>query len=79
MSDIKEGWQAEKHDAQRVYHYIHDTMSLCRKLGFYTGDLMPWTGNAKGREDCAECYRRAMARHDKMKTPPSSHTESRRR
>lgn len=53
-----EGWQAEKHDGQRVYHYIRDTMSLCGKLGFFTGQLMPHVPAPKGNEDCAACYRR---------------------
>lgn len=29
-----EGWQAEKCTSQRVYHYIVDTFSLCKRLGF---------------------------------------------
>jgi hypothetical protein len=61
MARVKEGWQAEKHHAQRVYHYIVGTFSLCKKLGFYTGELMPHKGT-KGREDCAECFRRVEKR-----------------
>jgi len=56
----KEGWQAEKHPHQRRYHYIRDTMALCRKLAFYTGDLMPFKpGVPKSSEDCAECFKLA--------------------
>jgi len=58
-----EGWQAEKHLSQRVYHYIVDSFSLCRKLGFYTGILMPHKGK-KGPEDCAECFRRVQKRFE---------------
>lgn len=59
MSDStkREGWQAEKHTTQRVYHYIAGTFSICGKLGFYTGEVMPHTGK-KGKEDCSECFRR---------------------
>jgi hypothetical protein len=59
--DTREGWQAEKNMGQRVYHYIVGTFSLCRKLGFYTGKLIPFKGT-KGDEDCAECFRRAGKR-----------------
>ena len=40
MDDSKEGWQTTKRNEQRVYHYIRDTFSLCRKLGFYSDELM---------------------------------------
>lgn len=53
---LTEGWQAEKVHTQRIYHYIVGTFSLCRKLGFYTGELMPDTGKP-GREDCKACVR----------------------
>lgn len=57
MLDTKEGWQAEKHSHLKVYHFIRDTMALCRGFGFYTGDLVPDTGAPRGNEDCAKCYR----------------------
>lgn len=58
MLDTKAGWQADRHPTQRVYHYIYETMALCRGLGFYTGDLVPHiAGNPRGNEDCAKCYR----------------------
>lgn len=60
----QEGWQAERALTSRVYHYIVDTFSLCGRLGFYVGELMPHTGN-KGKEDCAECFRKAEKRYNK--------------
>jgi hypothetical protein len=39
VKELTEGWQAEKHYSQKVYHYIAGTFSLCGKLGFYTGEL----------------------------------------
>lgn len=59
----KEGWQEQKQYSQKVYHYIVGSFSLCRKLGFYFGDVMPWTGNSKSSEDCAACYRLAEKRN----------------
>jgi hypothetical protein len=54
-----EGWQADKHPSQRVYHYIRNGMALCRKLGFYSGELMPEPENAShGKQDCAQCVRK---------------------
>jgi hypothetical protein len=61
----EEGWQAEKAWSQRVYHYIVGTFSLCGRLGFYTGELMPHKGK-KGAEDCAECFRRVEKRLAKV-------------
>jgi hypothetical protein len=63
---INEGWQAEKHYNQRVYHYIVDSFSLCRRLGFYFGDLMPHKGE-KGREVCGLCFKRVEKRVNKDK------------
>ena len=57
MLDVKEGWQADAHIGQRVFHYIRDTMALCRGLGFYTGDLIPDTGAPRDAQDCAKCFR----------------------
>lgn len=59
----KEGWQAEKYYSQRVYHYILGSFSLCGRLGFYMGEVMPHKeGSEKRREDCADCYRRVKKR-----------------
>lgn len=61
--EAREGWMAEKSVEHKRYHYIVETMALCRKLGFYTGELMPANPSApKGREDCAECYKRLRTR-----------------
>lgn len=57
MLDTKEGWQADKRDGQRVFHFISDTFALCRSLGFYTGDLVPDVGGPRDNDDCAKCYR----------------------
>jgi hypothetical protein len=61
-----EGWQAEKHTSQPVYHYIVGTFALCGGLGFYTGELMPHKeGQKKGREDCSGCFKRLLKRLEK--------------
>ena len=68
MLDTKEGWQAEKHSNLRVYHFIRETVALCRGLMFYTGDLVPDIPTApRGDEDCAKCFRllRAQQRRGK--------------
>lgn len=58
MLDTKEGWQAEGAYGTRVYHYIRETMALCRGLGFYRGDLVPDVPTApRGNHDCAKCFR----------------------
>lgn len=57
MTGAKEGWQAMRHGG-RVYHYIRESMALCRGLGFYTADLVPDVPNApRDNEDCAACFR----------------------
>jgi len=58
MSAPTEGWQAERHPSQRVNHYIRDTFALCRKLGFYRGDLVPDDPSKRHREDCKQCIRK---------------------
>lgn len=58
MLDATEGWAAQKRLSTPRYHYIRDTMALCRGIGFYHGDLVPHvTGSPRGHEDCAKCYR----------------------
>jgi hypothetical protein len=52
-----EGWQAEKYHSQRVYHYIRGTLSLCRKLGFYTGEVTPDNPSKRTKEDCSACVK----------------------
>ena len=61
--DAAEGWMAEKPPQMRVYHYIEGARSLCRKYGFYQGELMRDAGKVvRGREDCAECFKRLRRR-----------------
>ncbi len=69
MLDTKEGWQAARNNNTRVYHYIRETFSLCGKLGFYVGDLIPYVKAPRGNEDCAACYRKLqieLKRADKL-------------
>lgn len=56
-SERSEGWQVEKAYSQRIYHYILDTFSLCGRLGFYKGELMPDRPEKRGREDCKACIK----------------------
>lgn len=60
MSDakIREGWQAEKHSSQRIYHFINGTFSLCGKLGFYVGELTPDVPEKRTDEDCKACIKK---------------------
>lgn len=52
------GWQSEMTPGTRVFHYIRNMTSLCRRVGFYRGDLVPHvTGSPRRNEDCAGCYR----------------------
>jgi hypothetical protein len=73
MSKTKEGWMAEKPTHTRVYHYIVDTRSLCKRYGFYLADLEPHPiGASKGWNDCAECWKRVVRRFaekDDQETP----------
>jgi len=67
MSDGKpaeQGWMAEKPTHVRVYHYIYgEGRSLCGRYGCYAGELMADKGAPeRGREDCAECFRRLRRR-----------------
>ena len=61
MSD-REGWQAEKVQSQRVYHYIRDTFSLCGKLGFYRGDVIADNPEQRTKADCRACIKK-LDRH----------------
>ena len=60
-----EGWQAEKQYSQRIYHYIVDTFSLCGRLGFYAGELMPDNPERRGAADCKACVKKLEARKKK--------------
>lgn len=48
-----EGWGVLR-PGDRRHHYYRDTMSLCRRVGFYRNVLTPDTGSA-GPKDCAAC------------------------
>lgn len=54
-----EGWGVMR-PGDRRYHYYRDQESLCRRVGFYRGDLEPDSGKAD-KLDCAAC-RRAFER-----------------
>jgi hypothetical protein len=57
--EASEGWQAFLTPGARVAHYIREQTSLCRKIGFYTSELVPHVaGNPKGNDDCSECHRK---------------------
>jgi len=54
-----EGWMAEKPSNTRRYHYVRNTLALCRGYGFYFGELTPDDGKSpRGREDCAACFKK---------------------
>lgn len=70
MLGATEGWMAEKRWDTKRYHYIRDTVALCR-VAFYRGELVPQPGDApKGSEDCAACYRHLMRERKKAKVQP---------
>jgi hypothetical protein len=48
----REGWGVIAPGTRKA-HYYRNTMSLCRRRGFYTGPLEADTGPS--RDDCAGC------------------------
>jgi hypothetical protein len=50
-----EGWGVMR-PGDRRYHYYRDTMSLCRRVGFYQGELTPDTYEPTP-QDCAACHK----------------------
>lgn len=58
MAKPNEGWGFPLNS--RKAHYFVDTFSLCRKMGFYRGDLEQ--GNNNSPDNCAECRKRLAAR-----------------
>jgi hypothetical protein len=58
MSGPREGWGVIR-PGDRKAHYYRETMSLCRRVGFYSGPLDPDTGISP--DDCAAC-RKALDR-----------------
>ncbi|MBA7529732.1 hypothetical protein ES705_21931 [subsurface metagenome] len=61
--EIKEGWgfPAESRKA----HYFVDSMSLCRRWGFYSGPLEQ--GNDDSPDNCAACAKELAKRKDRVK------------
>ena len=55
-----EGWGLIR-PGDRKAHYYRATMSLCRRVGFYRGDLEPDT--SPGPDDCAAC-RKVLTREN---------------
>jgi len=53
-----EGWGLIR-PGDRKAHYYRDTFSLCRRVGFYRGELEP--DMSPGPDDCAAC-RKALTR-----------------
>lgn len=64
ISPPKEGWGAIR-PGDRKAHYYRDGMSLCRRVGFYSGPLEPDAGTSK--DDHAEC--RKLLDKEKAKVP----------
>ncbi|WP_431881737.1 hypothetical protein [Micromonospora chalcea] len=58
MENLTEGWGVIRPGDRRA-HYYRDSFSLCRRVGFYVGDLDP--DNGPSRDDCAAC-RKALTR-----------------
>ena len=50
--EVTEGWSIIAPPARKA-HYFRDTMSLCRKRGFYFGPLDP--DDQTSPDDCAAC------------------------
>jgi hypothetical protein len=60
---LTEGWGVLR-PGDRRFHYYRDSMSLCRRVGFYFGELDPDTG--ADTKDCAAC-RKALDRETAKK------------
>lgn len=78
---LEAGWMAEKPMTSRVYHYIGgEGRSLCGRYGFYSGELMADQGKPeRGREDCAECFRRLRGKAQATPAPGPPHHVFRKR
>lgn len=61
----KEGW-SDMRPGDRVYHYMLNGSSLCKKVGFHS--MHPDTlskhssGNEPGQRDCKPCFRGLIKR-----------------
>ncbi len=62
-----EGWGVIRPGDRRA-HYYREGMSLCRRVGFYSGPLDPDT--FKSKDDCAAC--RKVLDREQAKSPSSS-------
>jgi hypothetical protein len=55
-----EGWgNPEPFNSRSKFHYFRGGMSLCRKWGFYRGDLEQ--GNDEHWENCGKCQKSRLA------------------
>lgn len=52
-TSTKEGWGVLRPD-DRKFHYYRDMTSLCRRVGFYRGELTTDDGSPS-ENDCAGC------------------------
>lgn len=53
----EEGWGVIR-PGDRKAHYYRETMSLCRRVGLYSGPLD--TSGAAGPDDCAACRKELL-------------------
>jgi hypothetical protein len=69
MNDKTEGWGY----FGRKFHYFINGMSLCRRVGFFRGEITPDSGNGyQDTDDCRECRRE----FGKIKARPGIVTET---
>ena len=70
----REGWQMEGASAQRRWHYIEGSTSLCGRFGFYMGEVGQALQPGNPGSDCAECVRRVARKIEKAKSVDPSPT-----
>jgi hypothetical protein len=62
---VKEGW-SDMRPGDRVYHYMVDGTSLCRKVGFHPmlENTITKHGKSmeKGKQDCSPCFKKLLKR-----------------
>jgi len=61
----KEGWGFPNNS--RKAHYFVDSMSLCRRYGFYYGDLE--LGNNNSPDNCSVCAKLLAKREEAHSSP----------
>ena len=64
----REGWQMEGASAQRRWHYIEGSTSICGRFGFYKGEVGQALQPGNPGSDCAECVRRVARKIEKAKS-----------